>query len=88
MKESWNIDLPYTIFTTLKRVRKKYNLSNPVIVRIPNKYKNLVESLEIYDHGLIGSNFIVNFSSSDFDIIMVDNIQLKSESKKELMKYE
>ena len=85
--ETWNYELPkvksayqqdwnQTLITELNRIKMENNLSNPTKVKVPKKLMRLIESLEYYRYGIIGSSFIVDVIDEDSTVMNVGGIDL------------
>ena len=89
--ETWNYDPPkvrrmyqedwnQTLITVLNMIKTKNNISNPTKVKVPKKLMRLIESLEYYKYGIIGSNFIVEVIDENSTVINVGGIDLMIEN--------
>ena len=76
IQKDWN----QTLITVLNMIRAQHNLPNPTIIKVPKRLIRLVESLEYYSHGLIGSSFIVDVIDENSTVMNVGGIDLMIEN--------
>lgn len=86
--ETWNYNMPakyaetvnqsdwnQTLQTMFNQLSKESQ--EPVVVKIPNKLKPLIETLAFYSENSIGEKYICEFSDIDTKIIEVGNSSLE-----------
>ena len=73
MQKDWNQSI-VTKFNMLCA-----GIDTEIIVKVPNKFKSLIESLYFYDNinSTINNRYIIKFIDSEEDLIIVGNNKLK-----------
>ena len=75
-QEEWN----QTLYVKLNEVavsNRDRIIERPFQLKIPNKFKPLIESLEYYSNNKIGPRYVVEFIESDYDIIGIGDYGLE-----------
>ena len=73
---SYNDEWSCTIITKFNELSE--GLTGTVNVKIPNKYKELIEGIILYDdnNGFFGTKYKTDFIESESDFMMIENNKL------------